>query len=427
MKLSRLVSREIAHRKINFLLSVGGVALAVACVIVMTCLLGAHQRHTEEILEGMRAETEADMKRLEDEIRKSMKGLGFNIYIFPKDQEMAEVYAEGFASKTMPEEYATQLAASEIVTVNHLLPSLTKKLKWEEQNDRTVIAIGIRGEVPIAHRDPKSPLIDPVEKGQIVLGYELHHGVGLKPGDKTVFMGREFEVAKCHEERGSKDDITLWLNLDEAQELLNEPGRINAIQALECNCATIDRLGEIRAELMKILPDTQIIETQSTALARAEARNLAQATAAKKMEDTKRELVSLGQERKRFAGIVLPLATVAAMIWIGLLSLMNVRERVTEIGVLRAVGVKSSKIFTVFLSRAALAGIAGAGLGLIGFALIFPLLSEGIFQSQALGDLVELSHWTTPVIIAPLLAAAAAWLPALVAAQKDPADVLRND
>ena len=427
MKLTRLVSREIAHRKISFALSLLGVALAVGCVIAMICLLGAHQKQTVSILDDMRAETEADMKKLEDEIRKSMKGLGFNIYIFPKDQEMAEVYADGFASKTMPEAYATKLAESKIVTVNHLLPSLTRKLKWTEQNDRTVIAIGIRGEVPIAHRDPKSPLIDPVEPGKIVLGFELHKGAGLKVGDKTTFLGREFEVAKVHGERGSKDDITMWLNLSEAQELAGTPGQINAIQALECNCATLDRLGEIRAELMQILPDTQIVETQSTALARAEARNLAKATAQKKLADTERELATLGAERERFAGILLPLAMLAAMVWIGLLALLNVRERVNEIGILRAVGVKSGKIFAAFLTRAGLAGLLGAILGLVQFSLIFPLLSDRLFQQQSLGDLMTTKFWIVPLVVAPILAAAAAWLPALAAAQKDPADILRND
>ncbi len=427
MKLTHLVTREIAHRKINFVLSLLGVALAVGCVVGMVCLLGAHQKHTAEILDGMKAETEADMKKLEDEIRKSMKGLGFNIYIFPKEQEMAEVYAEGFASKTMPEDFVTKLAASKIVTVNHLLPSLTKKLKWNEQNGRTVIAIGIRGEVPIAHRDPKSPLIDPVEPGTIVLGYELHKGAGLKVGEKVVFQGKEFKVAKTHNERGSKDDITLWLNLTEAQELLNEPGRINAIQALECNCATVDRLGEIRAELMTILPNTQIVETQSTALARAEARNLAKATSRKKLADTKRELATLGAERQRFADILLPMATLAAMIWIGLLALINVRERINEIGILRAVGVKSSRIFATFLSRAGLAGILGAVLGLAGFALFFPALSDRFFQGQELSGLMSLQFWIVPLVAAPVLAAAAAWLPALFASQKDPANVLRSD
>lgn len=426
MKLSRLVSREIAHRKINFLISLLGVALAVASVIAVFSLLGAHHQHTGEILAGMQEQTEAEMNKLEDEIRKSMKGLGFNIYIFPKDQEMSEVYAEGFASKTMPEEFVTTLANSKVVTVNHLLPSLTKKLKWEEQN-RTVIVIGIRGEVPLAHRDPKAPLIDPVDKGQLVLGYELHKSLGLKEGDQVTFQGREYAVGKVHPERGTKDDITIWMNLSEAQDLLNAPGQINAIQALECNCATIDRLGEIRAELMQILPDTQIIETQSTALARAEARNLAKATAMKNIADTKRDRETLGVERERFAGILLPLVTVAGMIWIGLLALMNVRERVNEIGILRAVGVKGGKIFTAFLSRAGLAGLVGALLGLALFAALFPFLRERLFQGQELLSLMDLKTWIVPVVLTPVLAAAAAWLPAMVAAQKDPADVLRQD
>ena len=426
MKLSRLVSREILHRKINFVISVLGVALAVASVIAVFSLLSAHHTHTGEILTRMQEQTEGEMKKLEDEIRKSMKGLGFNIYIFPKDQEMSEVYAEGFASKTMPEEFVTTLANSKVVTVNHLLPSLTRKLKWEEQN-RTVIVIGIRGEVPLAHRDPKAPLIDPVEKGKLVMGYELHKSLGLKPGDKTTFQGREFVVDKAHPERGSKDDITLWMNLSEAQDMLDAPGQINAIQALECNCATIDRLGEIRAELMKILPETQIIETQSTALARAEARNLAKASAMKNIADTKRERETLGVERERFAGILLPLVTVAGMVWIGLLALMNVRERVSEIGILRAVGVKGGTIFSAFLTRAGLAGVIGALLGLAVFAVLFPLLRESLFQGQGLGSLMKLKTWLIPLIATPLLAAAAAWLPAMLAAQKDPADVLRQD
>ncbi len=50
MKLSRLVSREILHRKINFVISVLGVALAVASVIAVFSLLSAHHTHTGEIL-----------------------------------------------------------------------------------------------------------------------------------------------------------------------------------------------------------------------------------------------------------------------------------------------------------------------------------------------------------------------------------------
>ncbi|MFT5466320.1 MAG: putative ABC transport system permease protein [Verrucomicrobiales bacterium] len=492
MKLSRMVTREISHRKGSFLLSLLGVSLAVACVVATFGLLQAHKfesaeniekhdqktveilaehdrktegiladhdKKTETILTELETGMEEKMAKLEDEVRKSMKGLGFNIYIFPAGQDLSEVYAEGFASKTMPEEFVTTLANSKIVTVNHLLPSLTQKLTWEE-HQRTVILIGIRGEVPLAHRDPKAPLIDPVAPGKLVLGYELHNSLGLEEGAKIVFQGQNFEVAKAHPARGTKDDITIWMNLAEAQQLLDKPGEINAIQALECNCATIDRLGEIRAELTKILPGTQIIETESTALARAEARNLAKATALKTLEDTRRdqgrirseqeqllvgaraeqlelaagsraEQVQLAADSKgsleRFASVVLPVVTLAGMAWIGLLALTNVRDRVTEIGILRAVGVKGGKIFSAFLTRSALAGFIGAGIGLVAFLGIFPAVSAKYFAGRALGDLIDPALWVVPLIAAPLLAVAAAWLPAMAAAQKDPASILRQD
>lgn len=427
MTLFRLVSREIRHRKGNFLLSVLGVASAVLGVVAIAALLRTHQSHAKGILEEMREEMKGDMARLEDEIRKSMKGLGFNIFIFPAGQDMSEVYAEGFASKTMPEGYVDKLAESRIVTVNHLLPSLTKKLAWEELGGRTVIVIGIRGEVPIAHRDPKKPLLEPVEKGSLVLGYELHRGAELKVGDETTLLGRKFTIAKTHAERGNRDDITIWMNLGEAQELLKEPGRINAIQALECNCATIDRLGEIRNELMAILPDTHIIETNSTALARAEARNLASETAKKRIADTEREMKTLGSERGRFAGIILPVATIGGMIWMALLALVNVRERIGEIGILRAIGVRGRTIFSAILFRAGLAGLVGAAVGILGFLVFYPMVEGKWFHSEPVANLVSTSTWLSASVAAILLAVLAAWLPAVLACQKDPAEILHHD
>jgi putative ABC transport system permease protein len=426
MKLRRLIIREIRHRKLNFLLSVLGVVLAVVCVVGTVGLLRAHDAHAEEVIAEMEEATKAEMVKLEDDIRKSMKGLGFNIYIFPKDQEMSEVYAEGFASKTMPESYVTTLAESKIVTVNHLLPSLTQKLTWPEE-ERTVIVIGVRGEVPLAHRDPKAPLLDPVEPGKVVMGYELHRGVGVEEGDPVTFMGREFEVTTCYGERGSKDDITLWMNLGEVQDLFGKAGQINAIQALECNCATVDRLGEIRAELLALLPDTQIIETESTALARAEARNSAQAVAANQIAAKEAETVQLRRERERFASILLPLVSLMCMGWIGMLTVMNVRERVNEIGVLRALGVSSGKVLGAFLGRALLAGVVGAVLG-SGVALgLAGGVKDSVFYGYSLGALVGVKGLVWPLVLAPVLAGLGAWLPSFQAAQQDPAVVLRQD
>lgn len=419
MTLGRLILREIRHRKINFALSVLGAAVAVAAVLATIGALRCYDRQTESVISEMEEATKAEMAKLEDEIRKSMKGLGFNLFIFPEGQDLSEVYAEGFASKTMPEEFVTKLAESGVVTINHLLPSLTKKLEWPEQK-RTVIVIGVRGEVPIAHRDPKKPLIDPVEPGHLVMGYELHRSLGLEKGESVRFMEREFTIADTYEARGSKDDITLWMNLGECQEMLGMQGQINAIQALECNCATVDRLGEIRAELSEILPSTQIIETQSTALARAEARNQAAATSKAQIAAKKEQRERLRQEREKLASWLLPLATLVSMIWIGLLTFINVRERLPEIGILRAIGVKGRTILGAFLGRAILAGLIGGLIG-VGIAEVVKL------PSTDSSPIIQTGEWIIAIMAAPFLAALAAWLPSLAAAQRDPAEVLRYD
>jgi len=437
MNVGRLIILEIMHRKLGFALAVATVATSVAALVAVAALLGAHELQTIQMLDEMNAETDRmeenftrEMKAYEDGVRKTMKGLGFNVFIFPEGQELDEVYAEGFASKTMPESYANTLAESKIVTVNHLLPSLTRKLKWPER-ERTVILIGIRGEVPIAHRDPKKPLIDPVPRGRIVLGYELHRSLGLHEGNATVFMDREFIIEKCHSERGNKDDVTIWMHLEECQELLGEKGRINAIKALECNCASIDRLGEIRREIAAILPGTKVIETESKALARAEARNKAKklsqsAIAAKKTETAKlradRERLRLENEQKYTA--LLTVVILVSIAWIAFLAFSNSRDRQSEIGILRAMGISTTSILGALMGRAFLVGLAGAGLTLL-FAFLFSNPLREALHGFELKSLM--GHVPLVLLSIPALSCAASWLPALQASNRDPATILRNE
>ena len=444
MSVLHLILREIAHRRLNFVLGVICVAMTVFVAfgawgmlqghdVEASRILKDHQLKTEQILAEMDAKTDEIMKKLEDAIRKSMKGLGFNIFIYPEGQEMSEVYSQGFASKTMPEEYVMKLANSEIVTVNHLLPRLTRKIKWPEQ-ERTIVVIGVRGEVPIAFKDPKKPLIDPVAEGELVMGYELHKSLGLEVGDRTTLMGHEFKISKLHSERGTVDDITVWMNLKECQLLLDQPGRINAILALECNCETLDRLGEVRAEISGILPGTQIIEKGSRALARAEARVQAKKTAIQQREQTlksrnaqmaneKARLDNLRSSRENTVSVVVPFLVALCLVVVGILCFANVRDRQSEIGIFRAMGISDNSVLGVFLGRAWLLGCGGVVLGLLVLFLYQGKLPGEVGLMGLLGKKV-LAYALLGV---PILACGAAWLPSLAAARKDPAEVLRHD
>ena len=410
-----LTLREISHRRGNFLLGSLAVAMAICGFALTLARLRAFDAETAAQIEAFERRTATDMATLEDEIRRSMKGLGFNIFIFPKGQELAEVYAEGFASKTMPEEFVTRLAASELVKVNHLLPSLTQKITWPEQK-RTIVLVGTRGEVPIRERAMKAPLIDPVPPGEAVIGFELQQSLGLQAGDQIRLMGHDFKVAQVHSQRGSTDDITIWLNLAEAQELMGKPGLINAILALECNCASVDRLAEVRAEIGKILPDTVVIEKESTALARAEARNSAKRTADQARDQMEQNRIASKESREEFAALLIPLVALTSAAAIALLTVLNVRQRRSEIGTLRAIGIPSGTLLATFMMRAALSGLLGAAIGM--------LLSLAISGDT---KLITPAEWMMVTSAAILFSCAASWLPALIAASQDPARLLRHD
>ncbi len=425
MTVSRLVLREILHRKGSFLVGVCLVAVSISCFVGALALLRAFDQQTDVIVTDLEDKTKAEMAKLEDKMRKTMKGLGFNIFIFPEGQEMSEVYSQGFASKTMPEDYVDKLANSKIVKVNHLLPQLTQKLVWPEQ-ERTVILIGVRGEVPIAFKDPKKPLIDPVPPGKIVLGYELHKNEGIKPGDKVTLLGRTMEVEKCHDQRGTRDDITVWIDLNEAQELLDQEGRINSILALECNCESIDRIGEVRAEIGAILPGTTIVESGSKALARAEARVQAKRTAEAQIAEVRKGRAVMKGARELFASILVPVVALLGVAGIVALTWANARQRRIEIGTLRALGVSSASVLTAFMARALLMGVVGVVLGFVATQVLGAVFSDRL-HGNPLGTLVSGAEWVTASVVALGLAAVAAWLPSLMAAQKDPAGILRHD
>ena len=71
--------------------------------------------------------------------------------------------------------------------------------------------------------------------------------------DDIQLFGRQFRVSQCNEERGNKDDISIWLDLRTAQEILHKPGRINAILALKCLCEG-NELPKVRQDVANTLP-----------------------------------------------------------------------------------------------------------------------------------------------------------------------------
>ncbi len=422
MTLWQLVVREIRLRWVSLALAVASVLVAVAVLTAQVTLLAAHDQTTQRLLAEKQAQTEAEMARLEDDYRKIMKRLGFNLLILPAGQSLEEFYAAGRVTADMPEQYATKLAGAGLMTINHLLPALERSIRWPEQANRPVVLVGMRGEVPLSRGKPEEPMMVAVPPGTAVVGDALRRELGLKVGDAITLLGRRFVVHSLPPERGTKDDITIWIDLRQAQEMLGAPGRINSILALQCLCPGSD-LVSLRRDIGRLLPGAQVIELTNAAQTRAEARGRAAAAAKTALEAERTHRARLRRERESLMAWLLPLVTLGAAVWVGLLAFMNVRERTSEIGILRALGLRSRQLALVSLARAALAGLIGA---LLGYGLGF---AAGLLSGEAAGRAAALFRpglLVLTTVAAPLLAAAAGLPPALAAARRDPAAILRS-
>jgi ABC-type lipoprotein release transport system permease subunit len=246
-----------------------------------------------------------------------------------------------------------------------------------------------------------------IAPGKAHVGYLLARRLGAKPGAPLPVQGRLLTVEKVLVESGTDDDIRLFTSLPDAQAILNLPGRISEIKAIDCLCLTADQdpLTQLRAALTQLLPEAQVLQMRTMADARAKQR----------------------QTAERYSRFAVPLVLGIGAAWVGILAALNVRERRAELGLWRALGHGSGRIAALFLGRAALLGIAGAALGyLLGNAVglhygpkLYPVTAGGFASEPAL------LGWA--LLVTPAFAALAAFLPAMIAVAQDPAETLRAD
>lgn len=426
MTLGKLIFREIRRDRLGFVAGLFAVTAAAAVVTAELTILKAHDVMTASILTAKETEIAASMARMEDDYRKIMKELGFNLLILPENQRLDNFYDEGYASRYMPEDNVKKLAASDIVTIQHLLPSLESKVRWPEQANRTILLMGTRGEVPSLKSNGKEPMLVAVPPGEIVLGFELWNSLGLKRGDTVKLLGRSFTVGDCYKQRGTKDDITAWIDLATAQNMLDKPGMINGILALKCLCEN-NEIENVRKDVARFLPGVQVIEMDSKVAIRAQARERAKITADSTLAAEKLYRARLRGEQESFAGWVVPLVIVGGAALVGFLAFVNVRNRRQEIGILRALGFRSGQILYVFLGKAVILGFAGA---VAGWAAGFVI---AVFTAVTPSGTNPFSTLLSPSLVAmlflssPLLSSLVSWVPALSAAREDPADILSEE
>ena len=385
MRIASLILKEIRYRKVNFTLSLVAVAAAVSLLVAFV--------------------TAGEAYRLET--RKIQLGMGQNLRIIPKETPMDQFWSIGFSEYTMPEGYVHRFAALEGYEYTHLTGTLHKKVRWR---DKDVILTGILPEVmPLDQKQP--PMTFSVKRGNAYVGFELARMLDIKAGDEIEIFGKSFHVAKCLFQTGSSDDIRIYGHLHDVQSVVGLQGRINEIKALECLCmiesgrTNLDPLTLAQRQLAEILPDAKVLLLDGIAAVRQKQR----------------------AAMEGFLTWVMPVAIVACGVWIGLLAMLNVRQRFEEIGIMRGLGHGSGKIALLFLGRSAIIGLGGALLGFAGGTALALHFGPVVFRTAARAIEPQYIWLLWSVVAAPIFAAVSSFIPTVSAVTYDPAITLERE
>jgi len=318
--LTRLIVREMQRSKVNTLL----------CLIVVTLAAGVFV-----------AMMDVNMASV-DSTRVMMKNMGFNVLVTPQGVDPARYQALDFQDVDMPEEYAARLSNNAVILAQHFVGKYQKTI---DLDGHKVVLTGVLAEVARTGTEKTPmPTAYTVPQGQVFLGAAAARAMGKTAGDKITILGRTFDVGRVLDEIGTMpEDIRIYAHLHDVQELLGRPGRINAIDALACQCpaSAKDIVALVKRSINDILPDVNVQPYQSILLARHQQRVL--------------------MHRLELAALAIVILGSASAVW-GLTS-QNVANRRHEIGVLRALGVADRKIYGLFVGKIFVYGLVGAALG----------------------------------------------------------------
>lgn len=412
---------ELKYRRWGSFFGAAAVAVAVITVTVSLHLLNDFDRQTQREIRELQHRSQERMDVLENEARIFTKSLGFNILIYNQEQRLETFHADDVNTHFFTTLEAHLLAGAKLSLLNHLLPFLRHRYYLPAFKGEVIIA-GLKGEIYIK-RDFQQPLEVSIQKGEVQLGHSVAQKLNLKVGESISIGGKQYQVTLCRSVLGTKDDIVVFMNLDDAQTLLKKEGKISGVLALSCNC-TAGSIEPIRTAVKRIIPGANVVEFAIRAKARQNARAAIKKAAESEVADILKSRQFMRTQIERFSGLLTVFILVAVAMLLFFLYNHNVKERRHEIAILRTLGARSFQIYRLFVLKAALLAFTGGV-----FAYIVALL---LVQSMLIDEVSVFELWSN-VLFAKLIfsicfvSVSASLIPVVLAARRDPGSILNEE
>ncbi len=396
MRLQTIVLREIFERKSQLLTSFLAILLGITVIVSIKNI-----SHYSEMA-----------------VAREMDSLGANVLVLPKSATLQDYYAADMQGETIPEEYVTQLAMSNLEGLDNISPklsvpvelhmksfTLTGILPKSEFQAKAAWGgagifsrpIGCGASVGMMGSDDKKTLarkrvIETLEDNEVLLGADVAAKLGLKDADKLDLLGKTFTVTAVLPQTGTVDDSRIFAHLHTVQDLSKKGPVINAIEVIGC-CQQISK--GLVAKINSLLPDAKVVTMTQIAATQINVNHM--------MSN-------------------LSLMFLVIIVFVGGASIANymyanVFERRREIGTLMALGASSGLVLRIFLLKALILGVAGG----IGGYLIGTILA--VVLGPKLAGVIVLPMPMLALLAVGIsvgLALTASYFPARRAARLDP-------
>jgi putative ABC transport system permease protein len=472
--------RNISRRKVRALLVIIAIGFCMAIMISIPAGITSNQASTETLTEDLSntiTRTEETINQTQTQIdctlASSFEGFGFNPSEMPDrgdsgftpptgdDSSTPGQFGGGFrpgrfGGGTFGRGGTTAMNAtlyddiSSVDAVAAVVPSLEASEGTEQTIERfgqsftTLVPDYIIKGLPLT-----SNLVDnyPVLPTTIIDGRNLQagdSGVVLLSQNNTAFfdagvgdtidiLDQSFMVIGVYEPSGVEDEMTLYMNLSDAQAVTNNTGYITSITVFAENS---DAVTDVANAISTLHPELSIVTSQQL-LNQLDAMKTTYETALENAESTVAQTQSIAVQE-------IIVAVAATSLIVLFVMLYTVRERTKEIGTLKAIGFSNWTVMSQFMLEGVflslMAGVVGVAIASVAApalsGLLLPAVSQGNFQfrfDSAANSGTTASMALTPELIlialggAVLLGTLGSLYPAWRASRTRPAEAMRYE
>jgi ABC-type antimicrobial peptide transport system permease subunit len=324
----------------------------------------------------------------EDKIKELTHELGKGMLVVPDGTDLESFYAMKYGTQVMPDNYAARIKASP-------LGKHAGKI-----DPRLYGNINVKGTdvVLVGYKSSRHRVNDAYQSMSI--GSGAAKSLGVKAGDTLEIKDNQFRISKVMDPPPKGYDMAMFVPLHTVQNILDKPGKINALNMGGCWCK-LDIAG-YAASIEKELPGTMAITVDGLANAQIEINDI----------------------MKQYSTLLWTIGTILVVGSIVFLILYMIRKGEREIGLLLSIGLSPIRIVIKNIVIAVVTAVAGV---LIGHVLSVPLMSwfgKAFMRISLVPSWDYLPQFVTASFVIAILASS---IPSWFVTRLDPTRLLREE